>query len=118
MKYFYYLKTSTQELVYQDDEIALPTIEKETVLERQGSQLSKAELTTEISKHKIAIYDAKNDTSIQIEAKDASCLIRWDGISPYYELVKGTEPSVIPFAGWPQVSKDNYVAPTEEPIPE
>lgn len=120
MRYFYYLKTSTKEVVYQDEEILAPKAEKEAILARISSKeeivATKAELQTEIETHKLEVYDAKTNTKTTIDAKDSTCLIRWDGISPYYELVKGTAPAVVPFLGWPQVSKDEYVAPTEEVI--
>lgn len=122
MRYFYYLQTNDKELVYQDEEIAASKAEKEAIQERIVSKeevvVSKAELQTEIEKHKVELYDAKTDTKTVVDAKTSTCLIRWDGLSPYYELVKGTAPSVVPFLGWPQVSKENYVAPEELPIPD
>lgn len=122
MKYFYYLKTLNEEVVYQDEEIVASKEEKEAILARIASDEevtpTKVELQTEIESHKIEVYNSKTDTKITIDAKDAICLIRWDGRSPYYELVKGMEPTDIPFSGWPQVSKDNYVEPVEELVTE
>lgn len=122
MRYFYYLKTADKELTYQDEEIAASKTEKEAIQERIASKevevVSKAELQTEIEAHKVELYDAKTDTKTVVDAKTSTCLIRWDGLSPYYELVKGTAPAVVPYLGWPQVSKEDYVAPEELPIPD
>lgn len=122
MRYFYYLKTANTELVYQDEEIAVSKAEKEAIKERIASKevqvVSKAELQTELEAHKLELYDAKTDSKVTVDAKDSTCLIRWDGVSPYYELVKGTAPEAVPFLGWPQVSKENYVEPVDEPMKE
>lgn len=120
MRYFYYLKTADKELTYQDEEIAVSKTEKEAILERIASKevavVSKAELQTELETHKVELYDAKTETKTVVDAKTSTCLIRWDGRSPYYELVKGTAPAVVPYLGWPQVSKEDYVEPVDEPV--
>lgn len=122
MRYFYYLQTNDKELVYQDEEIAVSKTEKEAIQERIASKeevvATKAELQTEIEKHKVELYDAKTDTKTVVDAKTSTCLIRWDGVSQYYELVKGVAPEVVPYLGWPQVSKENYVEPVDEPVKE
>lgn len=122
MKYFYYLKTADKELTYQDEEIVATKEEKDVIQERIASKevqvVSKAELQTELEAHKVELYDAKTDTKVTVDAKDSTCLIRWDGRSPYYELVKGVAPEAVPFLGWPQVSKENYVEPVDEPMKE
>jgi hypothetical protein len=120
MRYFYYLKTPTEEIVYQDEDIVLPKEEKEAQIARIASkeveEETKVELEAEISSHKLEKYDVETDTKTVVDAKDSTCLIRWDGMSPYYELIKGVAPEVMPFLGWPQVSKENYVEPVEEII--
>lgn len=120
MRYFYYLKTADKELTYQDEEVIVPKEEKEAIATKIASKdvevFSKAELQTEIEAHKVEIYDAKTDTKTVVDAKTSTCLIRWDGRSPYYELVKGTAPEAVPFLGWPQVSKEDFIEPVDEPV--
>lgn len=120
MKYFYYLKTADSEVVYQDEEIAVSKAEKEAILEKIASKeevvATKAELQAEVEAHKLEVYDAKTDTKTVIDAKDSTCLVRWDGSSPFYQVIKGISPEAIPFLGWPQVSKENYVEPVDEPV--
>lgn len=120
MKYFYYLKSGSKEITYQDEEVILPPTEKQQLMERIASKEevveTKEEIVAEVESHKIAIYDPKTEAKTEVDAKTADCLIRWDGISPFYELVKGVAPKNVPFLGWPQVSVDNYVPPEPEII--
>lgn len=122
MRYFYYLKTPTEEIVYQDEEIVLPKAEKEALVEKIASkevvEATKAELEAETSIHKLEKYNPKTDTKTVVEAQDAECLVMWDGASPFYQVVKGISPGAIPFMGWPQVSKEDYVEPVDEPVKE
>lgn len=122
MKYFYYLKTADSEVVYQDEEIVATKKQKEAILARIDSKeevvATKAELQAELETHKLEVYDAKTDTKTVVDAKDSTCLVRWDGSSPFYQVIKGISPEVIPFLGWPQVSEDDYVAPVEESVKE
>lgn len=122
MRHFYYLKTTTEETVYQDEEIAVTPEEKVALTEKLVSKepivATKSELLTTVSSHKLTKFDAKTEQTVTVDAKDASCLVMWDGLSPYYEVVKGTAPEAVPFLGWPQVSKDDYVPPVDEIIPE
>ncbi len=120
MKYFYYLKTADKEMVYQDEEIVATKEQKEAILARIGSKeevvATKAEIQAEVETHKLEIYNPKTDTKTVVDAKDSTCLVRWDGSSPFYQVIKGISPEAIPFLGWPQVSEDNYVAPVDEPV--
>lgn len=122
MRYFYYLKTADKEMVYQDEEIVASKEQKEAILARIDSKeevvATKAELEAEVETHKLEIYNPKTDTKTVVDAKDSTCLVRWDGSSPFYQVVKGISPEAIPFLGWPQVSEDNYVAPAEEQVKE
>lgn len=34
----------------------------------------------------------------------------WDGQAPYVTMITGTGPVDIPFAGWPQITKEEYEA--------
>lgn len=122
MRYFYYLKQGEKELTYQDEEVIVPVEEKEARLTKITSKetvtATKEELVTELESHKIAVYDTKTDTKTELDARLSDCLIRWDGRSPYYELVKGVAPKSLPFLGWPQVSKEDYVEPPQEELKE
>lgn len=122
MKYFYYLKSVDNEIVYQDEEVVLPPTEKQQLLERIASKEevveTKQEIVAEMESHKIAIYDTKTEIKKEVDAKTADCLLRWDGSSPFYQVVKGISPEAIPFLGWPQISEENYVPPVEEPVPD
>lgn len=120
MRNFYYLKTADTEVVYQDEEIVATKEQKEAILARINNKeevvATKAELQAEVEAHKLEIYDAKTETKTVVDAKDSTCLVRWDGLSPFYQVIKGISPEVIPFLGWPQVSKENYVEPVDEPV--
>lgn len=122
MRYFYYLKTADSEVVYQDEEIVASKAEKEAILARIDSKeevvATKAELQAEVETHKLEIYNPKTDTKTVVDAKDSTCLVRWDGSSPFYQVIKGISPEVIPFFGWPQISKEDYVEPIDEPVKE
>lgn len=123
MKYFYYLKSVDNEIVYQDEEIVLPPTEKQQLLERIASKEevveTKQEIVAEMESHKIAIYDSKTEVKKEIDAKTADCLLRWDGISPYYDVIKGVDPVTVPFLGWDRlVARENYVEPVQEVIPD
>lgn len=122
MKLFYYLKTQDTETVYQDEEIIAPLLQKEEIMDRVVGKTeilpTKEEILADIEMQKVAIYDQKTDKKTEIDTKTADVLLTWDGSSPFYEVVKGTSPTSVPFLGWPQVSKDDYVLPVEEPVPD
>jgi len=128
MRYFYYIKSNGKELAYQDEEVKRDEAQKTEYEARLNSKepivATKEQLATEISTHKLEYTKEVTDSKTQVTtavkeevlASEADVTIRWDGRSPYYELVSGTAPEAIPFLGWPQVSEDNYVAPVEEQI--
>lgn len=130
MKYFYYINSNGKELAYQDEEVKRDEAQKTEYEARLNSKepivATKEQLATEISTHKLEYTKEVTDSKTQVTtavkeevlASEADVTIRWDGRSPYYELVSGTAPEAIPFLGWPQVSEDNYVAPVEEPVKE
>lgn len=126
MRYFYYIKSNGKELAYQDEEVKRDEAEKLAYEAKLSSKepvvATKEELATEIATHKLEytkeVTDSKTQATTTVKeevlASEADVTIRWDGRSPYYELVSGTAPEAIPFLGWPQVSEDNYVAPVDE----
>jgi len=128
MRYFYYIKSNGKELAYQDEEVKRDEAQKTEYEARLNSKepivATKEQLATEISTHKLEYTKEVTDSKTQVTtavkeevlASEADVTIRWDGRSPYYELVSGTAPEAIPFLGWPQVSDDVYVAPVEEQI--
>lgn len=130
MRYFYYIKSNGKELTYQDEEVKRDEAQKTEYEARLNSKepivATKEQLATEISTHKLEYTKEVTDSKTQVTtavkeevlASEADVILRWDGRSPYYELVSGTAPEAIPFLGWPQVSEDNYVAPVEEPVKE
>lgn len=128
MKYFYYINSNGKELAYQDEEVKRDEAQKTEYEARLNSKepivATKEQLATEISTHKLEYTKEVTDSKTQVTtavkeevlASEADVTIRWDGRSPYYELVSGTAPEAIPFLGWPQVSKENYVEPVDEPV--
>lgn len=120
MRNYYYLKTPTQEIVYQDEEVVATKTEKEAILARVYSKEevveTKEDVLAEMETHKLEIYNQKTGTKTTVDAKDSTCLLMWDGASPFYQVIKGISPEVVPFFGWPQVSKENYVEPVQEVI--
>lgn len=130
MRHFYYINSKGREYAYQDEEVKRDEAQKTEYEARLNSKepivATKEQLATEISTHKLEYTKEVTDSKTQVTtavkeevlASEADVTIRWDGRSPYYELVSGTAPEAIPFLGWPQVSEDNYVAPVEEPVKE
>ncbi len=128
MRYFYYITKGGKEIAYQDEEVKRDEAQKLAYEARalSKSEPTKQELVTEIASHKLEytkeVIDSKTQATTTVKeevlASEADVTIRWDGRSPYYELVSGTAPVAIPFLGWPQVSKENYVEPVNEPVKE
>jgi hypothetical protein len=128
MRHFYYIKKSGKEYAYQDEEVKRDGAQKlayeAKLISKEPIVVTKEQLATEISTHKLEYVKVETDSKTEQEtitkeevlASEADVTIRWDGRSPYYELVSGVAPEAIPFLGWPQVSKENYVEPTEEPV--
>lgn len=128
MRYFYYIKSNGKELAYQDEEVKRDEAEKLAYEAKLSSKeievVSKEQLATEIATHKLEYskvsIDSKTAQEVEVKeevlASEADVILRWDGKSPYYELVSGVAPTSVPFLGWPQVSKENYVEPVDEPV--
>lgn len=128
MKYFYYINKAGKEYAYQDEEVKRDEAQKLAYEARtlSKSEPTKQELVTEIATHKLEytkeVIDSKtkavSEVKEEVLASGSDVVIRWDGISPYYELISGVAPETVPFLGWPQVSKENYVEPVVEPVPD
>jgi hypothetical protein len=120
MKYYYYLKTATQDLVYQDEEVTLPKTVKDAKEAKEIAKVepTKQELVAELTAHTVPRFDDKTAQTIEVKGDEAVQLVRWDGESPWVELIVGTGAVNIPFLGWPQVKKEDYVAPVPEVMQE
>lgn len=128
MRYFYYITKGGKEIAYQDEEVKRDQAQKLAYEARtlSKSEPTKQELVTEIATHKLEytkeVIDSKtkavSEVKEEVLASGSDVVIRWDGISPYYELISGVAPETVPFLGWPQVSKENYVEPVVEPVPD
>ena len=128
MTYFYYINSNGKEYAYQDEEVKRDEAQKLAYEARtlSKSEPTKQELVTEIATHKLEytkeVIDSKtkavSEVKEEVLASGSDVVIRWDGISPYYELISGVAPETVPFLGWPQVSKENYVEPVVEPVPD
>ncbi len=128
MTYFYYINSKGREYAYQDEEVKRDEAQKLAYEAKVATKVepTKQELTAEVLTHKLeyskVAIDSKTEqetvTKEEVLASEADVVIRWDGRSPYYELVSGVAPEAVPFLGWPQVSKENYVEPVDEPMKE
>lgn len=126
MRNFYYITSNGKEYAYQDEEVKRDEAQKLAYETKVATKVepTKQELTAEVLTHKLEyskeVTDSKTQATIEVKeevlASEADVVIRWDGTSPYYEVVSGVAPAAVPFLGWPQVSKENYVVPTDEPI--
>ncbi len=126
MRHFYYINSKGREYAYQDEEVKRDEAQKLAYETKVATKAvpTKQELTAEVLSHKLEytkeVIDSKTQLTTEVKeevlASEADVVIRWDGISPYYELVSGLAPEAIPFLGWPQVSKGNYVEPVDEPV--
>lgn len=128
MTYFYYINSNGKEYAYQDEEVKRDEAQKlayETKVATK-TEPTKQELTAEVLTHKLEytkeVIDSKTQATTEVKeevlASEADVILRWDGLSPYYEVVSGVAPAIVPFLGWPQVSKENYVEPVVEPVPD
>ena len=113
MKYYYYVKTADKEVTYQDEEVTVPKalIEAREAKELMKEEVTKAELITEVTAHTLIRRDDKTLSDVQIKSDTADLIVRWDGVSPWVEVIVGELTGEIPFMGWPQVTKENYVEP-------
>jgi hypothetical protein len=128
MRHFYYINQKGKEYAYQDEEVKRDEAEKIAYETKVATKIepTKEELATEVLTHKLEytkeVTDLKTQATTEVKeevlASEADVIIRWDGLSPYYEVVSGVAPEAVPFLGWPQVSKENYVKPVEEPVKE
>lgn len=128
MRYFYYITSNGKEYAYQDEEVKRDEAQKAAYEAKVATKTepTKQELTAEVLTHKLeyskVAIDSKTAqetvTKEEVLASEADVIIRWDGRTPYYEVVSGVAPAVVPYLGWPQVSKENYVEPTDEPVRE
>ena len=128
MRHFYYIKQGAKEYAYQDEEVKRDEAQKVAYEAKVAAKTepTKQELVAEVSTHKLEyvkeVTDSKTQATTEVKEEvlvsEADVILQWDGRSPYYELVSGVAPEAVPFLGWPQVSKENYVEPVDEPMKE
>lgn len=128
MRNFYYITSNGKEYAYQDEEVKRDEAQKLAYETKVATKAvpTKQELVAEVSAHKLEYVKEVTDSKTQLTAEvkeevlasEADVILQWDGTSPYYEVVSGVAPAAVPFLGWPQVSKEDYVEPVAEPVRE